>query len=361
MRPPKPELLADLRHQLLDWYDVHARALPWRVPPAEGKAGRRQDPYHVWLSEIMLQQTGVVTVKPYFEAFLTRYPRLQDLAAAPLDDVLGLWAGLGYYARARNLHAGAQQAASMGGFPDSLSGLLKIKGVGPYTAAAIAAIAFDLSHVPVDGNVERVLSRLWLIDAALPAGKPAFREAAARFEDAHRPGDFAQALMDLGATICTPKSPACGRCPWSESCAAYAQGVATDYPKKQAKKAKPVRYGVALVHQDPSGFLVRRRPAEGLLGGMLEVPNLAWRDAPYERSDLVIEGFPTATNWLACEPVRHVFSHFELRMQVYAIRHDEVRNVAGYHHLARADLSTAALPSLMQKIIASGQTALAGP
>lgn len=359
MRKPASDAHEDLRLQLLDWYDVHARALPWRVPPAEGKAGRRPDPYHVWLSEIMLQQTGVVTVKPYFEAFLTRYPSLDDLAAAPLDDVLGLWAGLGYYARARNLHAGAQGVASLGGFPASLAGLLMVKGIGPYTAAAVAAIAFDLPHVPVDGNVERVLSRLWLIDAALPAGKPVFRDAAAKLEDTHRPGDFAQAMMDLGATICTPRNPACGLCPWSGSCAAHAQGIAADYPKKQAKKPKPVRFGVAFVYQDPSGILVRRRPDEGLLGGMLEVPNLAWRDTPYESSACVLDGFPTTTSWQACEPVRHVFTHFELRMQVYAASNAQVQNVVGFHHLALGDMGTAALPSLMQKIIASGQSGLA--
>jgi A/G-specific adenine glycosylase len=307
----------------------------------------------------MLQQTGVVTVKPYFEAFLIRYPRLGDLAAAPLDDVLGLWAGLGYYARARNLHAGAKGVASLGGFPTSLADLLMVKGIGPYTAAAVAAIAFDLPHVPVDGNVERVLSRLWLIEAALPAGKPVFRDAAAKLEDTHRPGDFAQALMDLGATICTPRNPSCGLCPWSESCAGFAQGVAADYPKKKAKKPKPVRYGVAFVHQDPGGILVRRRPNEGLLGGMLEVPNLSWRDTPYEPSACVMDGFPTKTDWQACEPVRHVFTHFELRMQVFAASHAQVQNVVGYLHLALGELGTAALPSLMQKIVASGQLGLA--
>ncbi len=355
MRTPTSDAPEDLRHQLLDWYDAHARRLPWRVPPAEGKAGRRPNPYHVWLSEIMLQQTGVVTVKPYFEAFLARYPRLEDLAAAPVDDVLGLWAGLGYYARARNLHAGAQVVASLGGFPASLAGLLMVKGIGPYTAAAIASIAFDLPHVPVDGNVERVLSRLWLIEAALPAAKPVFRDAASKLEDTHRPGDFAQAMMDLGATICTPRNPACGLCPWSGSCAAFKQGVAADYPKKQAKKPKPVRFGVAFVYQDPSGILVRRRPNEGLLGGMLEVPNFAWRETPYDPSACVIDGFPPKTNWRPCEPVRHVFTHFELRMQVFAATHAQVQNVVGYHHLALGELGTAALPSLMQKIIASGR------
>ena len=353
MRASAPETFADLRHQLLAWYDVHARRLPWRVSPAEGKAGRRPDPYHVWLSEIMLQQTGVVTVKPYFAAFLARYPRLEDLAAAPLDDVLGLWAGLGYYARARNLHAGAQEVASLGGFPASLTGLLMVKGIGPYTAAAVGAIAFDLPHVPVDGNVERVLSRLWLIDAALPAGKPVFRDAASKLEDTHRPGDFAQAMMDLGATICTPRNPACGLCPWAGRCAGFAQGVAADYPKKQAKKPKPVRFGVAFVHQDPKGILVRRRPTEGLLGGMLEVPSLAWRDTPYEASEIVIADLHREAHWTECAPIRHVFTHFDLRMQVFAVRHRLVQSLEGYHHLALDELDAAAIPSLMQKIIAS--------
>lgn len=355
---PTPKMRADLRLQLLNWYDAHARNLPWRVPPEAGKAGRRPDPYPVWLSEIMLQQTGVVTVKPYFEAFLARYPSVQDLASAHLDDVLGLWAGLGYYARARNLHEGAKAVAALGGFPSTLTGLLPIKGIGPYTAAAVAAIAFDLPHVPVDGNVERVLSRLWLIEAALPGAKPIFRDAASKLEHTHRPGDFAQAMMDLGATICTPRSPACGRCPWSESCAAYAQGCAADYPRKQAKKAKPVRFGVALVHLDPSGILVRRRPNEGLLGGMLEVPNLAWRDRPYEEAEFVFAGVEPDTKWVGSESVRHVFTHFELRMQVFAVYQAQVQNLEGYHHLAVEALGAAALPSLMQKIIASGLAAL---
>lgn len=358
---PTSDALADLRSQLLDWYDAHARRLPWRVPPSEGRDGRKPDPYHVWLSEIMLQQTGVVTVKPYFEAFLTRYPRLQDLAAAPLDEVLGLWAGLGYYARARNLHEGAKAIAALGGFPDSQAGLLTIKGIGPYTAAAIASIAFDLPHVPVDGNIERVLSRLWLIEAPLPAAKPIFREVASKLEHPHRPGDFAQAMMDLGATICTPRNPVCGLCPWSKSCTAFARGCAAEYPKKQAKKAKPVRFGVAFVVIDPDGLLVRRRPHEGLLGGMLEVPNLPWRETAYDLSDAAFEGFDPQLEWTVCAPVRHIFTHFELRMQVLAVRHREVRHAAGYHHLPAEALDTAALPSLMQKIIASGQTGLQAP
>ena len=356
--PPTTDEIADLRQRLLSWYDVQARTLPWRVPPAEGKAGHRPDPYHVWLSEIMLQQTGVVTVKPYYAAFLARYPSLLDLAGAPLDDVLALWAGLGYYARARNLHEGAKAAAALGGFPASLQGLLSIKGIGPYTAAAVAAIAFELPHVPVDGNVERVLSRLWLIDAALPAAKPIFRAAATRLEHLDRPGDFAQAMMDLGATICTPRNPACGFCPWSKSCAAYAKGCADDYPKKKGKKAKPVRFGVAFVYVDPRGILVRRRPIDGLLGGMLEVPNLVWRDTPYEKSEWVSDTDGTKIIWLESEPVRHIFTHFELRMQVFAVERGHVQSLDGYHHLALEALGSAALPSLMQKIISSGLAAI---
>ena len=353
-----PALLSDLRDHLLAWYDVHARPLPWRIPPLEGRAGRRPDPYHIWLSEIMLQQTGVVTVKPYFAAFLARFPTIQDLAGAHLDEVLGLWAGLGYYARARNLHEGAKAIAALGGFPTTQAGLLSIKGIGPYTAAAIAAIAFDQPHVPVDGNIERVLSRLWLIEAALPAAKPVFREAASQFEHSHRPGDFAQAMMDLGATICTPRNPACSVCPWSKSCAALAKGCASDYPKKQAKKAKPVRYGVAFVVLDPEGVWVRRRPHEGLLGGMLEVPNLAWQEVPYAPSECMREGVVQNADWVACEPVRHVFTHFELRMQVFSVRLDEVVTPDLYHHIAPQALAQAALPSLMRKIIASGQAGL---
>jgi A/G-specific adenine glycosylase len=197
-----------------------------------------------------------------------------------------------------------------------------------------------------------------LIEAALPAAKPVFRDAASKFEDPFRPGDFAQALMDLGATICTPRNPACGLCPWSGSCAAYANGSAADYPKKQAKKANPVRFGVAFVYLDPNGVLVRRRPNEGLLGGMLEVPNLAWRDTPYEKTEIAIAEIEPDAKWIEGEPVRHVFTHFELRMRVFAIQHAQVQSLDGYHHLALGDLGTAALPSLMQKIIASGQRAL---
>ncbi len=358
MSTPSPDALAELRYQLLDWYDAHARVLPWRVPPLEGKGGKRPDPYHVWLSEIMLQQTGVMTVKPYFTAFLKRFPTVQDLAAAPLDEILGLWAGLGYYARARNLHEGAKAIAALGGFPMGEAGLRSIKGIGPYTAAAVAAIAFDLPHVPVDGNIERVLSRLWLIQAALPAAKPIFREAASRFEHPHRPGDFAQAMMDLGATICTPRNPICGLCPWSKVCKAYEKGCANDYPKKQPKKLKPVRYGVAFVVLGPDGLLVRRRLNEGLLGGMLEVPNLAWRDTPYETDACVLQGFDPRADWISCDSVRHVFTHFDLRMQVLAVRLSEISNLEGYHRLAPEAVSQAALPSLMQKIIASGLKAL---
>jgi len=361
MHQPDAHALLHLRHLLLDWYDVHARVLPWRISPAEGQTGKRPDPYHVWLSEIMLQQTSVVAVKPYFETFRTRYPSIADLAAAPLDEGLSLWAGLGYYARARNLHEGAKAISALGSFPDTQAGWSAIKWIGPYTSAAIAAIAFDQPNVPVDGNIERVLSRLWQIEAALPTGKPVFREAAARFEHPHRPGDFAQAMMDLGATICTPRNPMCGLCPWSKSCAAAALGNAKDYPKKQPKKIRPVRYGVAFVILDPAGVVVRRRPDSGLLGGMLEVPNLAWRDTPYTETDISFALYAPPRGWTKGAPVRHVFTHFELQMMVACTQTDQIQHLDGFQHLSLEALADAALPSLMQKIIASGRQALLAP
>jgi len=272
--PPEPAAAP-----LLAWYDRHARVLPWRAGPAARRRGTRPDPYRVWLSEVMLQQTTVQAVKAYFEAFTDRWPTVETLAAAPEEEVMKAWAGLGYYARARNLKRCAEAVARDhgGAFPDSEAGLLTLPGIGAYTAAAIAAIAFDRPAAVMDGNVERVFTRLYAIDTPLPAAKAEIRGRVAGLVPAHRPAEFAEATMDLGATICTPKRPACGLCPWSEPCVGKAQAEA--YPVKAAKAARPTRRGAAFVAVRADGaVLLRRRPPMGLLGGMTEVPGTAWTD-----------------------------------------------------------------------------------
>src|SRR5947209_10455714 len=265
--PPAPS--ADAAAELLGWYDRHRRRLPWRAEP-----GARPDPYAVWLSEIMLQQTTVAAVQKYFRAFLSRWPNVADLAAAPAEEVMKEWAGLGYYARARNLHACAKAVVRDhdGGFPQSEEALLALPGIGPYTAAAIAAIAFDQRAVVVDGNVERVVARLAAIDIPLPQGKPAIRAATEALTPDSRPGDFAQAMMDLGATICTPQRPACALCPLREFCRAFARGIEEQVPVKAVKPERPLRAGSIFVLRAGEKVLVRTRPPRGLLGGMTEFP-----------------------------------------------------------------------------------------
>ena len=256
--------------------------MPWRVGPAERAAGQRPDPYRIWLSEVMLQQTTVAAVRAYFHRFTERWPTVEDLAAAADADVMGEWAGLGYYARARNLLkcARAVTADHGGRFPATSAGLRELPGVGPYTAAAIAAIAHDEAATVVDGNVERVVARLFAVETPLPAAKPGLTALAARLTPADRPGDHAQAMMDLGATICTPRRPACDRCPWSARCAARAAGIAAELPRRTRKAAKPVRRGHAFVACDRDGaWLMERRPDRGLLGGMLGWPGSAWAEA----------------------------------------------------------------------------------
>ena len=269
---------------LLDWYDRHAREMPWRIGPAARRAGIRPDPYRVWLSEVMLQQTTVAAVRAKFERFTALWPRVEDLAAAPEEQVMAEWAGLGYYARARNLHKCARAVAEdLGGrFPDTREGLLKLPGIGPYTAAAIASIAFDRPETVVDGNVERVISRLFAVQTPLPGSKPALTELAAGLTPESRPGDHAQAMMDLGATICTPAKPACGICPLVSPCAARAAGIAAELPRKAPKKTKPIRFGIAYVARRADGaVLLERRPPRGLLGGMLGWPGSRMgRDRP---------------------------------------------------------------------------------
>ncbi|MEM6621117.1 MAG: A/G-specific adenine glycosylase [Pseudomonadota bacterium] len=301
---------------LLIWYDRHARVLPWRVAPADRQAGIRPDPYHVWLSEIMLQQTTVATVKAYFLKFVRLWPRVEDLACAPREDVLAEWAGLGYYARARNLHACAQMVADQyrGAFPDTEEELLKLPGIGPYTAAAIAAIAFDRPAAVMDGNVERVMSRVFAVETPLPEAKPELRRLTGLMTPDQRPGDYAQAVMDLGATLCTPTKPACGICPWQVPCDARAAGIADTLPRKKPKAVKPIRKGfawVAVNHEEQVWVL--RRPDKGLLGGMLAVPTSDWSDDPDPSP-------PFQADWHERGEVRHTFTHFHLRLSVNVAR-----------------------------------------
>ena len=303
----------ELQAVLLDWYDRHHRALPWRTGPAERAAGARPDPYHVWLSEVMLQQTTVAAATGYFHAFTRRWPAVEALAAAPLEDVLAAWAGLGYYARARNLHKCARVVAEEcgGRFPDTADDLARLPGIGAYTAAAVAAIAFDRPAAVVDGNIERVMARLFAVEAALPGAKPALRAHAAALTPEARPGDHAQALMDLGATVCTPRRPACMVCPLRPWCAAHARGIAAELPRKAEKAAKPVRLGTCWLAEDGAGrVLVTRRPETGLLGGMLALPSSDWAESPPEAT------LPFAADWRAAGEVRHTFTHFHLRLGV---------------------------------------------
>jgi A/G-specific adenine glycosylase len=334
--------------RLLDWYDRHRRRLPWRAV-----AGERPDPYRVWLSEIMLQQTTVAAVGPYFERFLARFPSVHALAAADLDAVLSLWQGLGYYARARNLHrAAAIVAHDLGGvFPDTAAGLKALPGIGDYTAGAVAAIAFDRREAAVDGNVERVMARLHALETPLPAAKPALRELARRLVPAARAGDFAQALMDLGATICTPRAPRCLACPWAEACIARRQGIAERLPRRLPKRARPQRHGVAFVLTDAGGaVLLRRRPERGLLGGLMEVPSTEWRERAFATQEAAAAA-PAPAEWRAlAEPVRHVFTHFELALAVWQAECGARPPVDGVWCPAER-LSDRALPTVMRKVL----------
>jgi len=350
----KPVPVEDLRSRLLAWYDAAGRTLPWRVRPQDRARGIIADPYRVWLSEIMLQQTTVAAVTPYYARFLERFPTVDALAAAPRDEVLSLWAGLGYYARARNLHACAQAVSASGGvFPSSEQGLLTLPGVGPYTAAAIAAVCFDEAANVVDGNVERVIARFFAVDAPLPNAKPQLRALAAPLVDPVRPGDYAQALMDLGATVCTPKSPNCEACPWTEGCAARAADAATEYPKKRKKAPKPTRRGVAFVVERQGAVLLRRRPETGLLGAMAETPGTPWREASWSDDDARAHA-PCAAAWTMAGEVRHVFSHFALELDVWRGTARARFNPKDGWWAHITDLEREALPSVMRKVLAVG-------
>ncbi len=334
---------------LLAWYDSHRRRLPWRSEP-----GARPDPYHVWLSEIMLQQTTVPAVKPYYEKFLARWPRVQDLAAAPSEDVMQAWAGLGYYARARNLHACAKAVTLQhnGRFPETEAGLLALPGIGAYTAAAVAAIAFDERAVVVDGNVERVITRLHRLTTPLPKARPEIRLLTDAITPQRRAGDFAQAMMDLGATICTPRKPACSICPWTTPCSARKMGDQETYPTKAAKTERPVRRGAAFVAFDADGaIVVRTRPDKGLLGGMLEVPGSAWSvGAPLPSTPV---GAPFHANWLRLdETASHIFTHFRLELAVFVAELPGFgRLPEGMRWLPAVQIEDAGFPTAIRKAV----------
>lgn len=302
----------ELAQSLLVWYDENARDLPWRVSPSDRAAGIHPDPYRIWLSEIMLQQTTVAAVKSYFERFTHLWPTVQDLAAAPDDQVMGEWAGLGYYARARNLLKGARAVVANHDsvFPKDRKSLLALPGIGPYTASAVASIAFDLPETVVDGNVERVMSRLHDIHEPLPLSKPQLTELATRTTPQKRAGDYAQAIMDLGATVCTPKSPKCDICPWFTPCLARKNGTATELPKKVPKPVKPTRKGFAYVAQTTSGaWVMERRADKGLLGGMLGWPGSPWDETAQDMP-------PFAADWTEVGEIKHTFTHFHLFLRV---------------------------------------------
>ncbi|MGC8201071.1 A/G-specific adenine glycosylase [Aliiroseovarius sp. PTFE2010] len=330
---------------LLAWYDQYARDLPWRVSPQDRAQGVVPDPYRVWLSEVMLQQTTVPAVRDYFHRFTARWPRVTDLAAAEDADVMAQWAGLGYYARARNLLKCARAVVQDHGgrFPDTRDGLIALPGIGPYTAAAISAIAFEQPETVVDGNVERVMARVFAVRDPLPGAKRKLSDLAARLTPQHRAGDYAQAVMDLGATVCTPRSPSCGICPWQAPCAARAKGIAAELPKKTAKKPKPVRRGyVYLAHRGP-GWLVETRPGSGLLGGMLGFPGTDWTDDPAHAP-------PFDADWRNIGGVKHTFTHFHLELTVMAAP-------APDHADGRFEPVTASsLPTVMKKAYVLAQT-----
>ncbi len=337
---------ATITRSLLDWYDRHRRILPWRAKP-----GETPDPYRVWLSEVMLQQTTVAAVKPYFARFLSLWPTVADIAEAPSEAVMREWAGLGYYARARNLHACAKAVARFGGrFPRTEAALRDLPGIGDYTAAAIASIAFGEVATVVDGNVERVIARLFALETPLPEARPEIRRLAATLVPRDRPGDFAQATMDFGATLCTPKSPACAICPVRPACRAQALGLQQRLPRRSPKAMRPQRFGAAMVLRRPDdAVLVRTRPASGLLGGMAEVFGTSWTEVAVSLATLK----QMADLGLARRgTVDHIFTHFALRLDVYAGRTSHIDAPAGWRWVSKENLGSEAFPNLMVKVLA---------
>ena len=362
-----------MRAALLAWYDAQGRCLPWRIRPEDGT---KADPYAVWLSEIMLQQTTVAHAAPYWRKFLARFPSVAELAAADRDEVLALWAGLGYYARARNLHKCARVVVDehAGQFPNTEAELLTLPGIGLYTAATMAAICHNEVTNIVDGNVERVISRIFAVQTPMPKARKTLRELAATLAlipnaagtlAAARSGDYGQALMDLGAGLCSRTSPNCGPCPWREHCKAYAAGNAADYPKKSKKIKTPIRYGAvfALISKTLSGgehVLLHRRAETGLLGGMMGFTGTEWTStlptSPLASAPLRPDG--SGHDWVQCEgELRHIFTHFDLRLTVYFARTDERYSVGDEDNgdavwAALADIKAYALPTVMVKVLA---------
>jgi A/G-specific adenine glycosylase len=342
---------------LLRWYDRHRRNLPWRAVP-----GEKPDPYRVWLSEVMLQQTTVKAVTPYFVRFTCRWPHVRSLAQAPLDEVLRAWAGLGYYARARNLHACAKEVVERHGghFPQSEAELIALPGIGRYSAAAIAAIAFGRRAAAVDGNGERVLARLFAVETSLPAARAQIRQLTEGLVPAGRAGDFAQALMDLGATICTPKNPACMHCPWTKGCRASMRGDPESFPRRAPKRRGRVRRGVAFVlRRSDHAVLLRRRASDGLLGGMMEVPTSPWT-ADFDASNALahaprVQG--ARPSWRRLPGlVAHTFTHFPLELLVYtATVSARTPAPSGARWVAIDELPGEALPSVMRKVLAHAE------
>jgi A/G-specific adenine glycosylase len=354
-----PDSAHSLARSLLAWYDRERRELPWRAPPRVPA-----DPYRVWISEIMLQQTTAAAVAPYFEAFLARWPRVEDLATADLDAVLHAWQGLGYYARARRLHACARIVAARHGgrFPEDEAALRLLPGVGAYTAAAIAAIAFGRRATPVDGNVLRVVARLHAVGEALPGARPKIEKLARALTPERRTGDFAQAMMDLGATLCSPRQPRCPECPWRSRCAAFAAGTPRLYPRRGDKAEKPLRRGVVFwAEREDGAILVRQRPNEGLLGGMTEFPSTRWRAEAWSVEEAVRQQ-PLAGRWSSLPGVvRHTFTHFHLELAVLmGIVRDGTEPADGTW-CAPQDLPLLALPTLMKKVARVAMSAGARP
>ncbi len=344
------QAIAGLRAAVLAWYDRAARDLPWRAPPGAAPA----DPYRVWVSEVMLQQTTVAAVIPYFAAFIARFPTVQALADAPQDEVLRYWAGLGYYSRGRNLHAAAQVIAAAG-WPANEAGLRALPGVGAYTAAAVAAIAFGRAATVVDGNIERVMARLFAVDEPLPQAKPRLRALAELFTTPDRPGDLAQGLMDLGATVCTPKAPKCAICPLNGSCLGLANGDPAVLPRKTAKAAKTMRHGVAFLLIRGDEVWLLRRPAKGLLGGMPALPTTPWVDTAWTQREALLHA-PGPSAWRFAGAIAHVFTHFPLTLDVWAGEALAEPAIEGWWALLRGE--DHALPTVFAKAYQHGLDAL---
>ena len=340
-----------IHQKLLNWYDNHGRDLPWRVHPRDRRPGERPDPYSVWVAEVLLQQTTVAVVKRRFGGFVRRWPTVANLASAGDHEVMAVWAGLGYYARARNMLRCARTLVDeFGGvFPEDTDTLEKLPGIGPYTAAAISAIAFGRPAAAVDGNVERVMARLFAVTGPLPGSKPQLRGLAADLVPQNRPGDWAQALMDLGATVCRPQGPACAICPIESDCAAVSAGLANELPRRRARPPRQVKRGVLYVGRRADGaWLLERRPADGLFGGMLGWPGSGWETA----SQLPP---PCEGDWRKAGQVRHTLTHLELRMVVKTADLPLAAAPARGGFVDRLDFSTDDLPSLMRKAFAAAR------